>query len=94
MGSLDDYIDELLAELQTPEPVQSVVHNIINEPIPESVKRRLLEPLLPGATRPSPPSRKAKERKRKAILEEFDPVPQQKIRTVQDYQNEVLQVFF
>ena len=29
---------------------------------------------------------------RKAILEEFDPVPKQKIRTVQDYQKEILQL--
>ncbi|KAK3743384.1 hypothetical protein QZH41_002125 [Actinostola sp. cb2023] len=94
MATMDDYIDQLLAEMGTPEALQRVVHNILDEPIPEAVKRQLLKPLLPAATRPSPPprgKRGRRERNRKAVLEEFDPVPVQKrLRTVQDYQKEGL----
>ncbi len=45
---MDEYIDQLLAEMQTKEPLHDVVQNIMDEPIPEAVKRRLLKPLLPG----------------------------------------------
>ena len=90
MATMDEYIDQLLAEMQTPEPVQSVVHIILDEPISEAVKARLLKPLLPRIYRPFPPPRKVKERKKKAIEEEFDPVPTSKtFRTIQDYQKEM-----
>ena len=85
-GEMDEYIEQLLAEM--PEPV---VNNILDEPISEAVKER---PLLPRKYRPSPPPRKAKERKRKAIIEEFDPAPTSKpFRTIQDYQKEILEMF-
>ena len=94
MATMDEYIDQLLAEMQTPEPVQSVVHNILDEPISEAVKERLLKPLLPRKYRPFPPPCKVKERKKKAIEEEFDPVPTSKtFRTIQDYQKEILDLF-
>jgi len=48
-----------------------VVQNILDEPIPEAVKKRLLKPLLP---RPIPPPRKRKVKKQKALLQEFDPL--------------------
>ena len=84
--SLDEYIEQLLAEM--PEPV---VNNILDEPISEAVKER---PLLPRKYRPSPPPRKAKERKKKAIIKEFDPAPIFKpFRTIQDYQKEILEMF-
>ena len=84
--SLDEYIEQLLAEM--PEPV---VNNILDEPISEAVKER---PLLPRKYRPSPPLRKAKERKKKAIIKEFDPAPIFKpFRTIQDYQKEILEMF-
>ena len=41
---MDEYIDQLLAEMQMSEPAQKVVRNILDKPIPETVKRRLLEP--------------------------------------------------
>ena len=86
LAEMDEYIDQLLAEM--PEPV---VNNILDEPIFEAVKER---PLLPRKYRPSPPLRKAKERKRKAIVEEFDPAPIFKpFRTIQDYQKEILEMF-
>ena len=62
MATMDEYTDQqladiigqLLAEMQMPEPVQSVVHNILDEPISEAVKERLLKPLLPRTYRPLP----------------------------------------
>ena len=91
---MDEYIDQHLAEMQMPEPAQKVIRNILDEPIPETVKRRLLKPLFPKIYRLPhlPPT--WKDRKSKAVLEQFDPLPRQKaIRTVQDYQQERLGVF-
>ena len=65
----------------------------MDERIPQEVKERLLKPLLPRRYPPTAPSRKRKERKKKDILEEYDPISPQKIRTVTDYQNEILGVF-
>ena len=64
--------------MKAPGQVQSVVH-ILDEPIPEAVKKRLLKTLMPAAAssyRPAPPPRKAKARNRKATVEEFDPLQQ------------------
>ena len=94
MATMDEYIDQLLAEMQMPEPAQKVVRNILDEPIPETVKRRLLKPLFPKIYRPPRPPPTWKDRESKVILEQFDPLPPQKgIRTVQDYQLEILEVF-
>ena len=86
---MDEYIEQLLAEMHAPAVLQDVVRNILDAPIPEAVKKRLLKPLLPEAYRPIPPPRKARERKRKAITEEFDPVVKQP-KTIQDYQKDIL----
>ena len=93
MVTMDEYIEQLLAEM--PEStLHDVVKNILDEPIPEAVKGRLLKPLQPRKYRPSPPPRKAKERKRKAIEKEFDPIPRHKVlRSVKDYQDELLGLF-
>ena len=86
---IEEYFDQLLAGALEP-----VVHNVLDEPISEAVKGRLPKPLLPRKYRPLPPPRKVKERKRKAIEEEFDPVPTLKtFRTIQDYQKEILDLF-
>ena len=91
---MDEYIDQLLAEMQMPEPAQKVARNILDEPIPETVKRRLLKPLLPTKYRPPRQPPMWKDRESKAILEQFDPLPPQKaVRTVEDYQQEILEVF-
>ena len=90
---MDEYIDQLLAEMQMSEPSQKVVRIILDEPIAETVKRRLLKPLFPKKYRPPRPPPTRKDRESKAILEQFDPLPSQKaIRTVQDYQQEILEV--
>ena len=90
---MDNY--QLLAEMLMPEPAQKVERNILDEPIPETVNRRLLKPLFPKKNQPPRPPPTWKDRESsKAILEQFDPLPLQKaIRTVQDYQQEILEVF-
>ena len=92
---MDKYIEQLLAEMPD-SALHDVVKNILDEPIPEAVKRRLLRPLQPREYRPIPPPRRAKERKRKAIEEAFDPIPRPRhkvLRSVKDYQDELLGLF-
>ena len=69
-------IEQVLAEMPGKHlTLHDVVQNILDEPIPDSVKVRLLKPLQPGNYLPSPLPRKKKTAKRKAIEEEFDPIP-------------------
>ncbi|KAK3800219.1 hypothetical protein RRG08_007560, partial [Elysia crispata] len=90
---MDEYIEQILAEIPD-STLHDVVKNILDEPIPEAVKRRLLKPLQPRKYRPIPPPRRAKERKRKSIQEEFDPTPSHKVlRSVKDYQDELQGLF-
>ena len=95
MATMDEYINQLLAEIADKNSaLHHVVQNIMDEPIPDFVKGRLLKTLQPGNYRPSPAPRKKIAAKRKSIFEQFDPLPPQKaIRTVQDYQQEILEVF-
>jgi len=65
MGTMDEYLED------KPPTLWTVVQNILDEPIPEVVKKRLLKPLLP---RPIPLPRKRKVKKQKALLQEFDPL--------------------
>ena len=61
---MDEYIDQLLAEIYPDNPtLHDVVQNILDEPIPKAVKDRLLKPLQPEKYRPSPPPRKRKRGK-------------------------------
>ena len=90
---MDEYIEQLLAEMPD-SAIRNVIQNILDEPIPEAVKRRLLKPLQPSKYRPIPPPRKAKARKRKVIQEEFDPIPNQKLlSSAKDYQDELRGLF-
>jgi len=65
----DEYLDWLLED--GPPTLRTVVQNILDEPIPEAMKKRLLKLLLPH---PIPPPRKHKIKKQKALLQEFDPL--------------------
>ena len=90
---MDAYIEQILAEMPD-SALHDVARNILDEPIPEAVKKRLLKPLQPRKYRPTPAPRKKKAAKRKAIEEEFDPIPRHKVlRTVKDYQDEILDFF-
>ena len=75
---MDQYIEQLNAEMFPEEPLLDVVQNIMDELLSQQVKIKLLKPLLPQRYAPKTPPRKRKERKRKAMLEGFDPIqPQQ-----------------
>ncbi|MEW8689010.1 MAG: hypothetical protein AB2556_24590 [Candidatus Thiodiazotropha sp.] len=63
---MERLIDEILAEMPDNE-------NILDEPIPDSDRRRLRKPIRPGSYGPTPPPRRKKKEKRRAIEEEFDP---------------------
>ena len=79
-------------ERPTPAPaLHDVVQNILDEPISEEVKA-IAEALLLRNPRPVPPSRPSRKRKRKAIVEEFDPL-HKTLRTTADYQREILDLF-
>jgi len=71
MSTMDEYIEQLMAEMADNRTLRTVVQNILDEPSPEAVKKRLLKPLLPL---PIPPPRKHKVKKQKALLQEFDPL--------------------
>ena len=91
---MNAYIEEILSEMPGEQPILAPRRQrpILNEPIPETVKRRLLKPLQPVKYRPQRPS--PKDWKRKAIEEEFDPIPGQKsLRSVGEYQDEILDLF-
>ena len=68
-------------------PLLEVVQNILDEPVPQRVKERLSEPLLPGEYKPVTPPRKKKEIKRRVILKEFDPVQPTKKREEKSYKD-------
>ena len=75
------YLMQLLAEkapaaenAPAAAPLREVVQNILDEPVPQRVKERLLKPLLPGKNKPITPPRKKKEIKKRAILKSFDPI--------------------
>ena len=57
------------------------------------MKRRLLTPLLLQRYKHLDHRRKRKERKRRALLREFDLYCPQRIRNVTSYQNEILDLF-
>ena len=87
----EKYIEYIIAEM-----LDSALHdvNILDEPIPKAINRRLTKPLQPQKYRPYPPLRKMRGRKRMALQEEFDPIPRQKVlRSVKEYQDEMLDLF-
>ena len=68
-----------------------VVQNMVDERIP--LDERLPEPLLPREYPPTSPPRQRRGRRRQELLREFEPIPRQNIRTVTDYQNEILDLY-
>ena len=68
-------LDEVLEELAAALAVQTVVHNILDEPITETTKGRLLAPLLPKEFASKRLARKMKMKNTRPSngLERFDP---------------------
>ena len=85
------YLEQLLAENEP--AVRKIVQNVLDEPISQETEKSLQKPLLPKPFQPGPPPRQRKVRKNQKLLREYDPFPAQNIRTVTDYQNEILDLF-
>ena len=59
MATLDEYPDQLLEEIPDENSaLHHVVQNILDEPIPDFVKKRLLKPLQPELSNFSPTTQK------------------------------------
>ena len=73
--TLEDYLNEVFKEKPAGPAFQTVVYNILEEPIVDDTKRRLLAPLLPRDNVPQPPPRKPKIKNTKAPrgMKRFDP---------------------
>ena len=67
MDEYTEQLEQLLAEWQYQSAVQNVIQNILDEPIPEATRKRLLP-------KPIPAPRKRKLEKRQTVLREFDPL--------------------
>ena len=95
LGNLDPedlrYLSKLIAE-DTP-TVQNVINTLLEEPIPEGVNKKLKAPLKPDKFKPTPPPRNRKRNKKETVLKIFDPIQPNKVKTVTDYQNEVLDLY-
>ena len=85
------YLSKLIAE-DTP-TIQRVINTLLDEPIPEATKKKLKTPLKPLKPIPKPPPRNRKRNRKETILKIFDPIPPNKVKTVTDYQNEVLDLY-
>ena len=85
------YLSKLIAE-DTP-TIQRVINTLLDEPFPEATKKKLKAPLKPLKPIPKPPPRNRKRNRKESILKIFDPIPPNKVKTVTDYQNEVLDLY-
>ena len=85
------YLEQLLAE--NAPAVRKIVQNVLDELISQDMEKRLHNPLLAKPFRPRAPPRQRMARKRQELLREFDPFPPQNIRTLTDYQNEILDLY-
>ena len=85
------YLSKIIAE-DTP-TIQRVINTLLDEPIPEATKKKLKAPLKPLKPTPKPPPRNRKRNRKETILKIFDPIPPNKVKTVTDYQNEVLDLY-
>ena len=83
------YLSQLLSE-NVP-AVKKIIRNVLEEPIPETAKKRLRPPLQPKPYQPIAPPRKRSRRQQ--LLRQFDPIQPNNIRNVTDYQNEILDLY-
>ena len=82
------HLSQLLSE-NVP-AVKKIIRNVLEEPIPETAKKRLRPPLQPKPYKPIPPPRNKNKRQ---LLRQFDPIQPNNIRNVTDYQNEILNLY-
>lgn len=74
--------------------LREVVQIILDQPVPERVKRRLLKSVRPsqGRNRPFAPLKWRRKTSMTALLEEPDPSPSHGNPTVTNYQNELMRI--
>ena len=85
------YLSKLIAE-DTP-TIQRVINTLLDAPIPEATNKKLKAPLKPLKPTPKPPPRNRKRNRKEILLKIFDPIPPNKVKTVTDYQNEILDLY-
>ena len=85
-------LQDLLQLLSENVPVvQKIIQNVLDGPISQETQKRLQPPLLPKPFQPIAPPRK--RNRRQELLRRIDRFPPQNIRTVTDYQNEILNLY-
>ena len=82
------YLSQLISE--NAPAVKKIIKNVLEEPIPEQTKKQLKPPLQPEPFQPIPPPR---NRNKRQLLRQFDPIPPNNVRNVTDYQNEILNLY-
>ena len=82
------YLSQLISE--NAPAVKKIIRNVLEEPIPETAQKQLKPPLQPKPFQPIPPPR---NRNKRQLLRQFDPIPPNNIRNVTDYQNEILNLY-
>ena len=85
------FLSKFIAEYSP--TIQRKINTLLEEPIPEGVNKKLKAPLKPSKPIPTPPPRTRKSNKKETILKIFDPIPPNKVKTVTDYQNEILDLY-
>ena len=84
------YLSQLLSE-NVP-AVKKIIRNALEEPIPETTKKRLRLPLQPKPYQPTAPPRKRNKRQQQ-LLKQFDPIKPSNIRNVTNYRNEIMNLY-
>ena len=88
------FLSKFIAEYSP--TIQRKINTLLEEPIPEGVNKKLKAPLKPSKPIPIPPPRnrnRNRNRKQETLLKIFDPIPPNKVKTVTDYQNEILDLY-
>ena len=73
------YLSQLISE--NAPAVKKIIKNVLEEPIPEQTKKQLKPPLQPEPFQPIPPPR---NRNKRQLLRQFDPIPPNNVRNVTD----------
>ena len=84
------FLSKFIAEYSP--TIQRKINTLLEEPIPEGVNKKLKAPLNPSKPIPIPPPRN-RNRKKETLLKIFDPIQPNKVKTVTDYQNEILDLY-
>ena len=84
------FLSKFIAEYSP--TIQRKINTLLEEPIPEGVNKKLKAPLKPSKPIPIPPPRN-RNRKQETLLKIFDPIQPNKVKTVTDYQNEILDLY-